>query len=102
MALSDLVARVVGFLRAGYPVGVPATGYVPLFALMRRRLSEDEVLSVARELASSARLPVDATDIRVAITKLTNEAPSQTDTERVKQRLVAGGWPVSDQFDAPS
>ena len=102
MALSDLVARIVGFLRAGYPEGVPATDYVPLLALLRRRLSDDEVLDVATELASSGELPVDATDIRVAITKLTDGVPSQSDTERVKQRLVATGWPVSDEFDATS
>ena len=41
MALSDVVARVVAFLRAGYPQGVPATDYVPLIALLRRRLSDD-------------------------------------------------------------
>ena len=75
MALSDVVARVVAFLRAGYPQGVPATDYVPLIALLRRRLSDDEVVAVASELAARGELPIDATDMRVAITKITDQFP---------------------------
>jgi len=97
-ALSDILMRVVGFLRAGYPEGVPAHDYVPLLALLRRRLSDDEVIIVASEVLSGRNTPVDATDVRVAITKLTDEMPSPEETERVKQRLAAVGWPVSDSF----
>jgi hypothetical protein len=98
MALSDVVARVVAFLRAGYPQGVPATGYVPL---LRRRLSDDEVVAVASELAARGVLPNDATDIRVAITKITDEMPSPEEVERVKQRLRSGGWPIDDRLGGP-
>jgi hypothetical protein len=100
MALSDMLMRVVGFLRAGYPEGVPAHDYVPLLALLRRRLSDDEVIAVATEVISGKNGPVDATDVRVAITKLTDEMPSPEDTERVKQRLAAVGWPVTDAFES--
>jgi hypothetical protein len=99
MALSDMLMRVVGFLRAGYPEGVPAHDYVPLLALLRRRLSDDEVIIiVASKVLSGRNTPVDATDVRVAITKLTDEMPSPEETERVKQRLAAVGWPVTDSF----
>ena len=100
MALSDMLMRVVGFLRAGYPDGVPAHDYIPLLALLRRRLSDDDVISVATEVISGKSEPVDATDVRVAITKLTDEMPSPQDTERVKQRLAAVGWPVTDAFES--
>ena len=96
MALSDVLMRVVGFLPAGYPEGVPAHDYVPLLALLRRRLSDDEVIAVATELISGKNMPVDGTDVRVAITKITDEMPSAEDTERVKQRLAAVGWPVNE------
>ncbi len=101
MALSDVVARVVAFLRAGYPHGVPATDYVPLIALLRRRLSDDEVVAVASELAARGELPIDATDIRVAITKITDEIPSPDEVERVQQRLRNGGWPTDDRLGGP-
>lgn len=98
MALSDVLMRVVSFLRAGYPEGVPAHDYIPLLALLRRRLSDDEVIAVAAELMSGGNVPVDGTDVRVAITKLTDEMPSPEDTERVKRRLAAVGWPIIDDF----
>lgn len=98
MALSDVVMRVVGFLRAGYPEGIPTHDYVPLLALLRRRLSDDEVVAVAAQVISRGNRPIDAADVRVAITKLTDEMPSPDDTERVKQRLAHVGWPVDDAF----
>jgi hypothetical protein len=102
MVLSDVVTRVVDFLRAGYPEGVPTSDYIPLLALLRRRLSDDEVIEIAAQVISRGDKPVDATDLRVAITKLTNEMPSPVDTERVKQRLAAVGWPVDDAFGTSS
>lgn len=97
--LSDVVMRIVGFLRAGYPEGIPTRDYVPLLALLRRRLSDDDVIAVAAQVISRNDRPVDVTDVRVAITKLTNEMPSPEDAERVKQRLAAVGWPVDDVAD---
>jgi hypothetical protein len=101
MALTDVLTRIVAFLRAGYPEGVPSRDYLPLLALLRRRLSDDEVLAVAAELMATTDVPVEGTDVRVAITKLTDELPSYDDTERVKQLLIAAGWPVNDPLDFP-
>ena len=101
MAFSNVLMRVVGFLRAGYPEGVPAHDYIPLLALLRRRLSDDEVIAVATELTSGSNALIDGTDVRVAITKLTDEMPSAEDTERVKHRLAAVGWLVNDAFGQP-
>jgi Protein of unknown function (DUF3349) len=92
--LGDLVARMVAFVRAGYPQGVPETDYVPLLALLRRRLSDDEVAAVATQLAARGEMNIDAADIGVAITRITGELPSQADLDRVQHRLEAIGWPV--------
>jgi Protein of unknown function (DUF3349) len=99
MSLGDLVARVVAFVRAGYPQGVPDTDYIPLLALLRRRLSDDEVAAVATQLAAHWEINIDAADIGVAINKITDEMPSPADTDRVRRRLEAAGWQVSDDFD---
>ena len=101
MALSDGLARLLGFLRVGYHDGVPYADQVPLLARLRRRLSEDEVVALAQELAATGALPIDGTDVRVAITKLTNEMPSAQDSDRVKHRLIGAGWRVSEPFDLP-
>jgi transcription-repair coupling factor (superfamily II helicase) len=40
---------VLDWLVAGYPTGIPPKDYVPVLALLRRRLTEDEVRQVAEE-----------------------------------------------------
>lgn len=45
--LADWVAKMAAFIRTGYPHRVPKTDYFPLLALLRRRLSDDEVAAVA-------------------------------------------------------
>jgi Protein of unknown function (DUF3349) len=97
MALPDVFANMLEFLRAGYPENTPGPDRVPMFALMRRRLTDDEVLSLARESTARGERPIDGT-LGAAITKLTDEMPSPADTDRVKQCLPAGGWPVTGQF----
>jgi hypothetical protein len=87
----------VSWLRAGYPEGIPPTDTFPLLALLTRRLSNEEVVTVARELVQ--RGDFDDVDIGVAISKLTDELPSEEDVERVRTRLAAHGWPLDEPRD---
>jgi hypothetical protein len=98
MSVGDVVAKIVRFLQAGYPHGVPAADTVPLLALLRRRLSDEEVVQIARELVERGDLPVDATNVRVMITKITDELPSPEEIERVKEHLGIRGWLMTDEF----
>jgi hypothetical protein len=91
MFLADWVARFVAFVRAGYPTGMPATGYVPLAALLRRRLCDDEITAITNELMMRRRWPISTADVGVEITRITNEMPSPDDIERVQRRLDAIG-----------
>jgi hypothetical protein len=84
-------------LRAGYPEGIPPTDTFPILALLTRRLSNDEAVLVAHELMQ--RGDFDDVDIGVAISKLTDELPSEGDVERVRTRLAAHGWPLDDPRD---
>ncbi len=94
MNLGDLVAKFVVFIRSGYPQGVPQTDYIPLLALLRRRLSDEEVEAVASHLVAEGDLNTDIADIGAAITRITDELPSLDDLERVQRRLDAIGWPT--------
>jgi hypothetical protein len=85
---------ILGWLREGYPNGVPTTDYIPLLALLRRRLSDEETAWVAGEIVASGHAPVGAADIGVLITKVTNEMPSDDDINRVRAQLEAAGYPV--------
>jgi hypothetical protein len=88
------VGKVVDWLRAGYPTGVPDRDFVPLLALLRRRLSDDEVMLVARRLVETGAVADDRVDIGAAIAKVTEELPSEQDVERVRAALSDHGWPV--------
>lgn len=88
MLLSRVLDRAVGFFRADYAAGVSRYGYVPLLALCRRRLSDDEASAIAHGLLFSGGGPVDPTDVSVAITKLVDDLPSLEDVDRVNERLV--------------
>jgi hypothetical protein len=94
--LSSVLAAVVGWLRAGYPDGVPESDYIPLVAVLARRLSPEEVRAVAAELSRTGQLPIDNIDIGTTIMRVTNELPSDTDVNRVRSRLALGGWPLAD------
>jgi hypothetical protein len=94
MAIPEVVTKIVGWLRAGYPEGVPQHDYLPLFALLGSQLTNDEVTLVGNELAFSAD-PESAEAIKKAITAVTSNKPSDADVNRVRARLAAGGWPLA-------
>ena len=95
MPIPDAVNRIVGWLRAGYPEGVPEHDYIPLFALLGSQLTNEEVTLIGDELAFSAD-PESAEAIKKAIATITtNQEPSQADVNRVRSRLAAGGWPLA-------
>ena len=71
MELPPVLKKVVDWLRAGYPEGVPDVDYIPLFALLGSELSNHDVELIADDLASSTD-PQSAEAIRKAITAVTN------------------------------
>lgn len=93
--MSRFLDAIVAWLRAGYPDGVPQNDYIPLLALLARRLSGDQVKEVARQLMRRGEF--DHVDIGVTITQFTDELPSPDDVARVRDRLAAKGWPLDDR-----
>jgi hypothetical protein len=96
--VNKFLTKIVAWITAGYPDGVPGPDRVPLFALMRQRLTEDEVKAVTKELMNRGEF--DHVDIGVLITQLTDGLPTPADVERVRARLAAKGWPLDDPRDA--
>ena len=94
MAIPDVVTKIVGWLRAGYPEGVPQHDYMPIFALLGTQLTNDEVTLIAGELELSAD-PASAEAIKAAITAVTDTKPTDADLARVRSHLAAGGWPLA-------
>ena len=96
-AVTKFLAKIVAWITAGYPEGVPGPDRVPLLALLQRRLSDDEVKAVATELMNRGEF--DEVDVAVLITEMTDELPTPDDIERVQERLAAKGWPLDDPRD---
>lgn len=92
--MAFVINRLVAWIREGYPTGVPERDYVPLMALLRRRLTDKEVKRVSRALVRSRTIPASQVDIGVGITKVTDEMPSPADIQRVQARLAKKGWPI--------
>jgi uncharacterized protein DUF3349 len=95
--MNGFLGKIVAWINAGYPEGVPGPDRVPLFALLKRRLTDDEVKTVARDLLERGEF--DHVDIGVLITELTDELPVPEDIARVRDRLAAKGWPLDDPRD---
>lgn len=95
--MNKFLTKIVSWITAGYPEGVPGPDRVPLFALLRPRLNDDEVRMVAQRLLDLGEF--DHIDIGVLITQITDGLPLPEDIERVRSKLSAYGWPLDDPRD---
>ena len=94
MALPPVLSKIIEWLRAGYPEGVPDVDYIPLFALLGSQLTNDEVSAIADELATESK-PESAEAIRRAIAEVSHQKASDADVNRVRARLAGAGWPLA-------
>lgn len=91
-----LVQRISDWFDIGFPDGVPATDRVPILALLRRRLTDEEVEQIARRLEREADgQPVAASAAEALILEVTHDEATPHELERVAARLAARGWPLA-------
>lgn len=88
--------NVLSWLHEGYPQGVPQKDYFPLLALLRRTLTEDEVVKVAQVvLKGNNSDSVTAEEIHAAIHLVTDKEPNPEEMNQVAARLASVGWPLA-------
>lgn len=96
---SSRVARILGWLRSGYPEGIPLSDYPTVLGVLRRNLTEADIEAIADELAmqsvSNGTEPVTADQIRRMVHDQALQAPTEGDLRRVSAKLAAGGWPLA-------
>lgn len=97
--MNPSLERIVNWLRVSYPTGVPERDYQPLLALMRRRLSPEEMHELGNHLVADGLVPADRVDVGVGITKVTQVLPSPQEMDRVLDHLHECGFPLHDEFD---
>ena len=104
---ASLLHRILDWLRAGYPEGVPGPDRVPLLALLREsRLTDDQIKNVVRELTgaespAAADGTIDRDEIAEFIRDVTHHDALNDDIRRVAARLAAAGWPLAGFGDTP-
>jgi len=91
----NVLTRVLDWLRAGYPEGVPPKDYTPLLALLRRTLTAEELTAVVAALAQQETDPVRVSQIRTAIAEVTSATPGEDEVRRVAALLADRGVPLS-------
>jgi hypothetical protein len=84
-------AMFVALIRASYPLGIPTTDCRAVLALVRRRLSDDEIAALARDLVARGELKLDIDDFGAVMTRISDKPPTAADLERVQRRL-GGDW----------
>jgi len=95
----SVIKRVLNWLTAGYPKGVPPTERYALIALLHHALTAEEVHQVVAALTAEQSPALEDgvishDEIRDMIAKLVEEAPNEDDIRKVSARLAAAGWPL--------
>lgn len=94
----SVLDTVLAWLHQGYPEGVPPKDYFALLALLKRSLSEEEVVKAAQAvLKGSDSDTVSEQEIRAAIHTITDEEPNPEEIHQVAARLASVGWPLAAQ-----
>ena len=94
MTLPTLLQKVLDWLHAGYPEGVPQQDYYPLLAFLARSLKADEVTEVVDALEAESKVDRKTTteEVRAAIEAVTASRTLKEDVRRVEEHLREAGW----------
>ena len=92
------VQKLLNWLRAGYPGGVPGPDRVPLLALLRNTpLTEDQVKEVVREIIAEEKgaptgHAIDHDEIQRFIEGVAHHDAGPENVQRVADKLAAAGY----------
>ena len=91
-----VISNVLGWLHKGYPEGVPPKDYFALLALLKRSLTEDEVVQAAQYVLKGTNSDqVTEGEIRNAVHEVTAKEPNPEEIHQVAARLASVGWPLA-------
>jgi hypothetical protein len=96
------VGKILDWLRAGYPDGIPPNDYPPVLGVLRRNLTEGDIEQIADELAlhsiSNGEEPITAEHVRAMVREQVFQSCTPDDIRRVSAKLAAGGWPLAAEL----
>lgn len=96
----SIVGRILDWLTAGYPEGIPPADRFPVIAVLKRRLSDADVREIVAKLtADGSPALADGTitqdEVEELISRVLQEQPTHDEIRRVSAHLAAGGWPLA-------
>lgn len=92
----SVLENILDWLHQGYPEGVPQKDYFALLALLKRSLTEDEVVKAAQSiLRNSNSDTVTEDEIRTAVQAVIEKEPNPEEIHQVAARLASVGWPLA-------
>lgn len=99
---TGVFSRVLGWLTAGYPQGIPPQDRFAVVALLKHRLSDEQIKDIVTDLTrdgSAGRADGVITDAEIATLshRVLSERPSDEDLARVSAKLAAAGWPLEGE-----
>ena len=90
-----VLTDVLDWLHKGYPEGVPQKDYFPLLALLKRSLTEEQVVKAAQAiLKANDSDEVSEQEIHDAVKKVIEKEPNPEEIHQVAARLASVGWPL--------
>lgn len=96
------VAKVLNWLKAGYPEGIPQRDFPSVLMVLHRNLTDGEIESIADDLAldsvSNGSEPVTAENIRTMVRGHAFQTATPEDMLRVSAVLARGGWPLASDL----
>ena len=88
--------NVLGWLHQGYPEGVPPKDYFALLALLKRSLTEEQVVKAAQTVLKSVDSDtVTEVKVRRAVEAVIEKEPNPEEIHQVASRLASVGWPLA-------
>ncbi|MFT4287410.1 DUF3349 domain-containing protein [Nocardioides sp.] len=93
------IARILEWLKSGYPDGIPPTDYPPVLGVLHRNLTDADIEAIADELAvasiGNGVEPITADDVRRMVREQVFQSCTPDDLRRVSATLALGGWPLA-------
>jgi len=93
------IERMLGWLKAGYPHGIPEADFVPLLGLLQRRLSADEMQALGERLRATGLVPANRVDVGVEYLRITRELPDEAELRRIVEHLRQTGVELADDAE---
>ncbi len=90
------IERMLGWLKAGYPHGIPEADFVPLLGLLQRRLSAEEMRALGERLRATGLVPANRVDVGVEYLRITRELPDEAELRRIVDHLRETGVELVD------